>query len=304
MADSLPKSIKETKMKKSTNTLSGKIALVTGANAGIGKATCMGLAKMGATVIMVCRNRERAQAALTDIQRESGNENLHLLLADLSSQAQIRQLAADFKAQFDKLHILINNVGVILRQRTLTVDGIEAQFAINHLASFLLTNLLLDTIVASAPARIVNVAAELHKFVSLDFDEMLSTDSTQSESSYVPNRVYSKTKLANITFTYELARRLQNVNVTVNCLHPGIVATNLAQTFVPKAFSFMPRIIGLTPERGARTTLYLATSPEVANMTGKYFVNKKAKPSSEESYNQTTAKKLWDISEALTQPKP
>ncbi|MFQ5959949.1 MAG: SDR family oxidoreductase [Candidatus Methylomirabilales bacterium] len=268
--------------------------MVTGASAGIGRATALGLAKMGASVVMVCRNRERGEAALTEIKRESGNTALSLLLADLSSQAAIRQLAEHFKAQYPTLHVLINNAGIITKRRILTEDKLETQFAVNHLAYFLLTNLLLDTLKASAPARIINISSRAHQGVSIDFDDL------QSEQSYRRIHVYAWTKLANVLFTYELSRRLKGTQVTANCLHPGVIATNLVGDYMPRPLRFMTKIIGASPEKGAHTPLYLATSSEVEGVSGKYFVNQKAVPSSPASYDRTTASRLWQVSAELT----
>ncbi|MEE9248085.1 MAG: SDR family NAD(P)-dependent oxidoreductase, partial [Dehalococcoidia bacterium] len=234
----------------------GKVCIVTGANAGIGRATALGLAKTGATVVMVCRNRHRGQEALAQVQQKSGNSSVCLLVTDLSSQASIRRLAADFKALYPAPHVLINNAGIIPRRRTLTEDELETQFAVNHLAYFLLTALLLDVLKAGAPARIVNVSSQVHSRVPLDFDDL------QSERSYNPGLVYARTKLANVLYTYELARMLEGTGVTANCLHPGLVATNLLAdaTGLPRPLRFVARVVGASPEAGARTSLYLATS--------------------------------------------
>lgn len=281
-------------MQNTAKPMTGKTCMVTGANAGIGKATALGLAKMGASVIMVCRNHERGEAAMAEINRESGNGAVSLLVADLSSQAAIRQLAADFQAQYPALHVLINNAGIITKKRILTEDRLETQFAVNHLAYFLLTNLLLDTLKASAPARIVNVSSQAHHRGSIDFDDL------QSERSYRRTHVYAWTKLANVLFTYELARRLEGTQVTANCLHPGVIATNLIGDFMPRPLRFMTKIVGASPERGARAPLYLATSPAVEGVSGKYFVDQKAVPSSTASYDRTTASRLWQVSAELT----
>jgi NAD(P)-dependent dehydrogenase (short-subunit alcohol dehydrogenase family) len=272
----------------------GKICMVTGANAGIGKSTALVLGKMGATVVMVCRNRERGHAALNEIRRVSGNEYISLLLADLSSQNSIRQLVENFKTQYTALHVLINNAGNIPRERTVTEDGIETQFAVSHLAYFLLTNLLLDVLKASAPSRIINVASMLHQFATISFDDL------QSEHSYQPSKVYNRTKLANIMFTYELARRLHGTQVTANCLHPGVTDTRLLSDYVPTHLRFLVKIISSSPETGAQTSIYLATSPDVENVSGKYFVNRKAVRSSKASYDETTAHQLWLVSAELT----
>ena len=268
--------------------------MVTGANAGIGRSTALGLVKMGATLVMVCRNRERGEAALAEIKRESGTGAVSLLVVDLSSQAAIRQLAAGFQAQYPALHVLINNAGIITKKRILTADKLETQFAVNHLAYFLLTNLLLDTLKASAPARIVNVSSQAHQGVSIDFDDL------QSERSYRRTHVYAWTKLANVLFTYELSRRLEGTQVTANCLHPGLIATNLVGDYVPRPLRFITKIIGANPEKGAQTPLYLATSPAVEGVTGKYFVDRKAVQSSNASYDTTTASRLWQASAELT----
>ena len=274
--------------------MNGKTCMVTGANAGIGRATALGLAKMGATVVMVCRSRERGEVALAEITRESGNSSVLLLLADLSSQTAIRNLAADFTAKYPSLHVLINNAGIIPKRRTVTEDGLETQFVVNHLAYFLLTNLLLDTLKASAPARIINVSSKVHERASLDFDDL------QSERSYHPTHVYAWTKLANVLFTYELARRLEATHVTANCLHPGAVATNLLADYMPSVPRFTMKMFGTSPEKGAQTSLYLATSPEVEGVSGKYFVNRKSVPSSKASYDRTAARRLWEVSAKLT----
>lgn len=281
-------------MMNKSNTMTDKICMVTGANTGIGKATALGLAKMGATVVMICRNRERGEAALCEIKEVSGNDNITWLLADLSSQVEIRQLVTDFKAQYSALHVLINNAGNIPRKRTVTEDGFETQFAVSHLAYFLLTNLLLEVLKVSAPSRIINVASMLHQFAAINFDDL------QSERSYNPSIVYNWTKLANVLFTYELARRLRGTWVTANCLHPGVTDTKLLNDFSPRPLRFLTRIIASSPEKGAQTSIYLATSPEVECVSGKYFVKKRAVPSSKASYDKTTALKLWQVSAELT----
>lgn len=274
--------------------MNGETCIVTGANAGIGKATALGLAKMGAKVVMVCRSRERGEVALAEITRESGNDSVSLLLADLSSQTAIRNLAADFTATYPSLHVLINNAGMIPKRRTVTEDGLETQFAVNHLAYFLLTNLLLDKLKASAPARIINVSSKVHERASIDFDDL------QSERSYRPTSVYAWTKLANVLFTFELARRLEATRVTANCLHPGPVATNLLADYMPSVPRFMMKIIAHSPQNGAQTSLYLATSPDVEEVSGKYFVNQESALSSKASYDRTAARRLWEVSAKLT----
>jgi len=279
-----------------SKSMAGKICMVTGANDGIGKATALGLANLGATVVMVCRSRKLGEAALAEIGQKSSNDHVSLLLADLASQDSIRDLAENFKGQHAALHVLINNAGIIPRQRLVTVDGLETQFAVNHLAPFLLTNLLLDVLESSAPARIVTVASDMHRGASIDFDDL------QSERSYRPTQVYAITKLANVLFTYELARRLQGTKVTANCLHPGVVATKLLADGlgIPRALMSTTRLMGASPEKGAKTSIYLATSPAVEGVSGKYFVRQKAVESAKVSYDDTLASRLWRASAKLT----
>ncbi|MGD8373199.1 MAG: SDR family oxidoreductase [Syntrophobacterales bacterium] len=283
-------------MSSANKSMAGKICMVTGANDGIGKATALGLADLGAAVVMVCRSREQGEAALAEIRQKSGNDYVSLLLADLASQDSIRDLAENFKAQPGTLHVLINNAGIISRQRLVTVDGLETQFAVNHLAPFLLTNLLLDVLKSSAPARIVTVASDMHRGANIDFDDL------QSERSYGPTQVYSKTKLANVLFTYELARRLQGTKVAANCLHPGMVATKLLADAIglPRALMSTTRLMGSSPEKGAKTSIYLATSPALEGVSGKYFIKQKAVESSKISYDDSLASRLWKVSAELT----
>jgi NAD(P)-dependent dehydrogenase (short-subunit alcohol dehydrogenase family) len=275
--------------------MGGKVCMVTGANSGIGKATALELASLGATVVMVCRSQERGEAALAEIKQKSSNQRIFLLLADLASQAAIRKLAEDFNKQFSALHVLINNAGIIPRKRQVTVDGFETQFAVNHLAPFLLTNLLLDTLKRSAPARIVTVTSDMHRGASISFDDL------QSVGSYRPVRVYSETKLANVLFTYELARKLKGTKVTANCLHPGMVATKLLADGIgiPRPLTSTTKLIGSSPEKGAKTSIYLAASPEVEGVSGKYFVKEKPVESSQISYDQSLAGRLWKQSAEL-----
>jgi NAD(P)-dependent dehydrogenase (short-subunit alcohol dehydrogenase family) len=199
----------------------GKICMVTGASSGIGKATALGLAKLGATVVMICRDSGRGQAALEEIKAESGNASVELMLADLASQSAIRQLAADYERTHNTLHVLVNNAGIITPQRTLTVDGIEQNFAVNHLAYFMLTLLLLNMLKASTPARIINVTSPAESFGKINFADLMA------EQKFNAMVVYAQSKLANVLFTYELARQLAGKGVTVNCLSPGAVQTNI-----------------------------------------------------------------------------
>ena len=277
--------------------MNGKICMVTGANSGIGKETALGLARMGATVIMVCRSREKGEEARQDIIQRSGNAAVELMLADLASQQSIRQLAHNFQQRYQQLHILVNNAGSFFLRRQLTVDGIEMFQAVNHLASFLLTNLLLNTIKASAPARIVNVSSEAQRIGYINLDDL------QLEQHYNAGRGYAQSKLENVLFTYALARRLEGTGVTVNCLHPGVVATNIWSSPLPpflRGLSVVSRFFGVSPEEGAYTSLYLATSPEVEGVTGKYFEKFAAQPSTPISYDVDMQERLWQISAELT----
>jgi retinol dehydrogenase-14 len=274
----------------------GKVCLVTGGSSGIGKATALGLANMGATVIVVGRDRSRGEAAVTEIKQKSNNDAVDLMLADLSSQASIRRLAVDFKDRYQQLHVLINNAGVFTSKRTVTVDGIETTFAVNHLAPFLLTNLLLDVLKASAPARIINITSSGERSGTINFDDL------QGEGRYSGFQAYNQSKLAMILFTYELARKLEGTGVTVNCVHPGVVVTNLGRGS-SGAFGLLLRLMRpffSSPEKGAETPIYLASSPEVEGVSGKYFAKKAEAKSSERSYDTVTARRLWQVSAELT----
>lgn len=282
-----------------TQDMKGKTCLITGATSGIGKATAVELARRGATVVMVGRDQARSEAAVADVKAQGGNQDVHLLLADLSSQASIRKLAADFQARWDRLHVLVNNAGGLFLSRSVTVDGIESTFAVNHLAYFLLTSLLLPVLKASAPARIVNVASDAHRGTSLDFTDL------QGEKSFGGWRIYGQSKLANILFTSELARRLAGTGVTANCLHPGVVSSGLGRhngTFFKYLYA-IGSIFMITPEKGARTTVYLATSPQVEGVTGKYFKNSKETQPTKEAQDTETARRLWEVSEQMTAPR-
>ncbi len=273
-----------------------RICMVTGANAGIGKETALGLARMGATVVMVCRNQAKGEAAQADIRAGSGSDSVDLLLADLSSQAAIRQLADTFKAKYQHLHVLVNNAGAIFMRRQQTVDGLELTFALNHLNYFLLTNLLLDLLKASAPARIVNVASAAHWKRTLNFDDL------QNENGYNGMNVYGQSKLANILFTRELSRRLEGTGVTANCLHPGFVGSSFAANngFLPALGMRLMKPFILSSAEGAETSIYLASSPDVEGKTGGYYTKKREASSDRASQDPAAAEKLWRISEHLT----
>jgi NAD(P)-dependent dehydrogenase (short-subunit alcohol dehydrogenase family) len=256
----------------------------------------MELANMGASVVMVGRDRGRGEAVMAEIKENSGNASVDLMLADVSSQEQIRRLADEFKEAYPRLDVLINNAGVFRSKRITTTDGIEMTFAVNHLAYFMLTNLLLDVLKASAPSRIVNVASADHSNGTIDFDDL------QGEKGYKGAKAYSQSKLANVLFTYELARRLEGTGVTANCLHPGVVGTNFGSG-VSGVFGFMVRALRplmKSPEKGAETSIYLASSPEVEGLSGRYFVKKAEARSSDVSYDERIARRLWEVSAELT----
>lgn len=279
--------------------MQGKVCIITGANSGIGKATALELAKMDATVVMVCRDKAAGKAAMEQIKVESANNNIALLVADLSSQAAIHQVVHDFQTEYTQLHVLINNAGIAPIKRSLTEDGIEMAFAVNYLAPFLLSNLLLDVLKNSAPSRVVNVAGDFHRKATINFDDLMS------EKNYSGTQASNQAKLALILFTYELARRLEGTEVTVNCLHPGAVATDapLKDPNLSSLSRFMYKVVRtffLSPERGAETAVYLASSPEVDGVTGKYFIKKSPVSSSPESYEVKIAKRLWEVSAELT----
>jgi NAD(P)-dependent dehydrogenase (short-subunit alcohol dehydrogenase family) len=277
--------------------MQGKICLVTGATSGVGKATALGLAQMGATVVMVSRDRGRGEVVQEEIKQESGNDAVDLLLADLASQQSIRQLVEDFKQRYTQLHVLINNAGVVTLKRQETIDGLETTFAVNQLAPFLLTNLLLDTLKASVHARIINVSSDAQEAGYIDLDDL------QSQKRYRSLRAYSQSKLALTLFTYELARRLQGSGVTANCLHPGFVATKIGQNGAPPIERLVVNAVfstfGISPEKGAATSLYLASSPDVEGVTGKYFVKSIPKRSAALSYDTALQRQLWEASAKL-----
>ena len=276
--------------------MEGKAVLITGGTSGIGKAAATALAGMGANVIITGRNEERGNRALQEIREESGNERVEVMLADLAVQAEVRRLAEEFKERHDRLDVLVNNAGLVLSERTETPDGLEMQLATNHLAPFLLTNLLLDLLKKSAPSRIITVSSDAHRWGKIDLNDL------QSKKRYRAFPVYGTTKLANIMFTYELAERLERTGVTANCMHPGGVSTNFAVgSRSPVALLFRAfKPFMRSPKQGADTLVYLAASPEAEGMTGKYLADRKVKAPSDAAYDQTTRKRLWEASEELT----
>ena len=282
-----------------SNEMAGRTCLITGASNGIGKETAIELARMGATVVMVARDERKGRAAQMEVKERSGADT-DLLLADFASLADVRRLAEDYRSRHDTLHVLINNAGAYNSQRELSKDGYEMTIAVNHLAHFLLTDLLLDVIKASAPARIINVSSGAHSGAKIDFDDL------QSEQGYgIGMRSYGQSKLANVLFTNELARRLDGANVTVNSLHPGVVRTGFGRNtggFMGAffaVFQFVGRPFLLTSAKGAETSIYLASSPDVETTTGEYFVKSKSVAYNDESNDPEVARRLWDVSEEL-----
>jgi retinol dehydrogenase 14 len=276
--------------------MAGKTVLVTGATGGIGKATAIGLARLGARVGITGRDMARAEAAAAEISAASNNAAVDAFAADLSSQAEVRRLACDVLDRYPRLDVLVNNVGGFWTHRHLTADGLEHTFALNHLAPFLLTMLLLDRLKASAPARIVTVASGAHTLGRLDFDDL------QAEQKYSGQRAYNASKLANVMFTYELARRLQGSGVTATVLHPGVVRTAFGAEDQSVMFTLMLPLLRpfmKTTAQGAATSIYLASSAQVDGLTGQYFANSKPKKSSKSSYNSAAARRLWQVSTDL-----
>ena len=277
----------------------GKICLVTGGTNGIGKSTALGLARMGANVIIVGRNAQKTYLVVEEIRSAAGNKNVDSLLADLSSQQDIRKLADEFRNKYSQLHVLINNAGGFYLKRQISIDGIEMTFALNHLAGFLLTNLLLDMIKASGHARIINVSSDAHASGKIDFDNL------QGERHFSPG-AYNNSKLANILFTTELARRLQGTGVTVNSLHPGFVATGFAKNngkFIALLISTLVPLVARSAAKGAETSVYLASSSDVEGITGKYFFNSHPIPTAPQGNDMVVAEKLWNISAEMVQLK-
>jgi NAD(P)-dependent dehydrogenase (short-subunit alcohol dehydrogenase family) len=275
-----------------SDSMRGKTCLITGATFGIGKATARGIARCGARVVIVGRDAERTPATVAWLRRESGNEQVEYLLADLFAQADLRRLAQEFAARHTRLDVLVNNAGGFFSERATTADGFERTWALNHLAYFRLTLALLPLLKASAPARIVNVASNVHARGRIDFDDL------GGARRYDGVRAYCQSKLANVLFTYALARRLAGTGVTANCLHPGMVATGLSRNMrgIPRLFMNAVSAFILTPEQGASTSIHVATSPDVAGVSGKYFVKCNARRSCRLSYDEALQERLWAVS--------
>jgi NAD(P)-dependent dehydrogenase (short-subunit alcohol dehydrogenase family) len=272
--------------------MAGRTVLVTGGTGGIGKATALGLAALGAHIAVTGRHPTRVEDAVREI-REAGGGQVDAFVADLSIQSEVRRLAGEVLGRLPRIDVLVNNVGGYWNTRHLTADGLERTFALNHLAPFLLTSLLIDRLKGSAPARVVTIASNAHKLGRIDFDDL------QCERSYSGARAYNQSKLANLLFSYELARRLAGTGVTANALHPGVVRTGFGaedpagtqRLFVPLLRPFMK-----SPSRGAATSIHVASAPELAQVSGLFFVNSRVTKSSPRSYDQTVAARLWEIS--------
>jgi NAD(P)-dependent dehydrogenase (short-subunit alcohol dehydrogenase family) len=274
--------------------MAGRTALITGASGGIGQATALGLRAMGAHVAITGRDRDRTEAAARVIRAAGGG--VDVFVADLSAQVEVRRLAAEVLERLGPIHVLVNNVGGYWNTRHVTADGLERTFALNHLAPFLLTDLLVDRLAQSAPARVVTVASHAHTMGRIDFDDL------QGESSYSGGRAYNQSKLANVLFTYELARRLQGISITANAVHPGMVRTSFGaedpggtqRRLDPFIRPFMK-----SRARGAITSVHVASSPELEHTTGHYFANSRPRRSSERSYDEAVAARLWQVSADL-----
>lgn len=279
--------------------MKGKICLITGTSSGIGEATAIGLAKMDATIVAIMRDSDKSRKALGEIKAKSGKDSSSIIHipADLSSQRSVRDLARDFDKRFDRLDVLVNNAGIVQFGRSLTVDGMETTFAVNVLAPFLLSNLLLEKLKTSAPSRIVNVSSAASDRANIDFDNLLG------EKRYSMMGLYGQSKLALNLITVEFSRRLAGSGVTANYLHPGVIRTNLGERGanpIFKAFAKLFKIFMASPEKGARTSIYLASSPEIQNVTGKYFGDCKEQTTNPISNNEEIAKRLWNLCEELT----
>lgn len=272
----------------------GKTCIITGGSDGIGRAAAREFARQGAVVAIVGRNLAKTQAAAEEIEAVSGG-TIHYHIADLSSQAEVRRLAQALLDRYPQIQVLLNNAGAVFDRRQITVDGMERTFALNHLAYVLLTGTLLERLEASAPARIINVSSAAHGFGGLNFDNL------QGEQRYNEGDAYGRSKLANVMFTYALARRLHGTNVTVNSLHPGLVRTSFASESCGLfgLFARLARPFELSAEQGAQTSIHLATAPELTNTNGAYFAKRRPVRSSQPSYDQAAQERLWELSQHM-----
>jgi NAD(P)-dependent dehydrogenase (short-subunit alcohol dehydrogenase family) len=277
--------------------MDGRVCVITGATSGIGRAAASELAALGARVVIVARDPVRGAAVRDEISRENGNHEVALEVADLKSQRQIRDLAQRLLATLPEIHVLVNNAGLALAERRLTEDGLEETFAVNHLAPFLLTSLLLDRLRGSSPARVVTVASAAHRGAVIPFDDL------NGERGFSGWLAYGWTKLANILFTAELARRLDGSGVTATCLHPGVVATGFGREgplLIREFQRWVGRLLLLDPQRGADTLVWLATSPEVEGASGGYYAKRRLATPSQAARDAAAARRLWQESERLT----
>ncbi len=272
--------------------MNGKTILITGATNGIGLVTARELARMGAQTVIVSRSAEKCALAVEQIKQETGNTEVEFIAADLSTRDGVQHTAHEFKKRHTRLDVLLNNAGALFFSRQVTADDIEMTFALNHLNYFHLTILLLDILKTSGPARIINVSSDAHVGAKMNFDDL------QYEKNYRGLKAYAQSKLANILFTYELARKLQDTRVTANALHPGFISTGLAKNngWIIKYGMALLAPFQRKPKQGAQTGIYLASSAEVEGISGKYFEESKSLPSDPASYNRASAERLWQVS--------
>ncbi|MGK3989275.1 SDR family oxidoreductase [Sorangium sp. So ce136] len=274
--------------------MNGKVCVVTGGNTGIGKETARGLAQRGARVVLACRDTGRAEAARDDIARTTGSKDVEVMALDLASKASIRAFAEELRAKHDRLDVLVNNAGVWQRSRGTTSDGLEATFGVNHVGTWLLTQELLPLLKQSAPSRIVVLSSKLHYRGQMGWDDLQF-----ERRKYGSGAAYNQSKLANVLFTKALARRLEGTGVTVNAVHPGVVATELTRDF-PKIAVKLFKLFLLTPEQGAACSLRVATAPELAGVTGEYFEKSRVVPAATAALDEAAQERLWKLTEALT----
>jgi len=276
--------------------MDGKVCIVTGSNSGIGKETALALAEMGATVVMAVRDAEKGENARAEILEQTGNTKTDLMICDVASLDSIRQFAREFTEKYDRLDVLINNAGCTIHKRQVTIDGFERTLAVNYLGPFLLTHELLTILKSSAPSRVINLTSGIHFRAKVDFDDL------QKERKYKAMDAYGEAKLMVVMYTYELARRLEGTGVSVNVVHPGFAATNMGSNMGALRYKIMFKMIRplqISAKKGAETSVYVAGSPELEGVTGKYFAKSQEQPSSELSYDEEAQKRLWAITEGL-----
>jgi NAD(P)-dependent dehydrogenase (short-subunit alcohol dehydrogenase family) len=279
--------------------LENKLCVVTGANSGIGKETARSLAADGAYVIMICRNKKRAENARQEIIDDTGNTGVKTIIADLGIQHEVRSAADQINRKFGQIDMLVNNAGLVANEREETIDGIEKTLAVNHLAPFLLTNLLWDGLRLANDARVINVSSEIHKMGAKVFD----LDNLQLSKNYSAMNAYGVSKLCNIMFTHELAKRTTDSSITTYSLHPGVVGTQLAEEagWTMKLFYWLGKPFMRSPKSGAETTIYLATSDDIESMSGQYFKDKNPAKPATIAYNDDITSQLWERSAILTE---